>query len=301
MRMRWLSNYFLILFLFAVALMIVGCGGSGGKNNPVNIPPISSPSGDGGNENSNNIIPDTPQEVSIDRDKTEYGLFNDHFPTFLSHLFGGSFNTPSGKVNFPFAKVTVKNDSNISGYNLRLEVSIPNYSETAAEVFDIDPYQTREFDITPAFKQTLYSLNEEKACNIHLKLSDFQGRILDEWDKPITLLSKNDMVWGIMENDNQVDLTPFVTVFVTLHDEQVQQAIAAAKEKMFNNSLVGYQNMSRSDLEIYDSGSGGGNQGYEYDKFYASQGEKISIRIDSIDTLGNTTLDQTFRTLCGSL
>lgn len=195
----------------------------------------------GGGGNSSSSAP--PLQVTIDRSMTEYSLLGDNFPTFLSHLFGKSFTTDEGTINLPFAEVTIKNDSDISGYDLRLEVSIPEYSIPSAEVFDIGPHQTRQINITPDLtEQALFSLNEEEACNIHLKVSDFQGRVLDEWDKPINLLSKNDMVHSIVQEGEELDFTPFVAVFVTPRSEKVKLTVAAAKNySSLSKEFMGYQ------------------------------------------------------------
>lgn len=187
-------------------------------------------------------------------------LDGDKFPAFYAHLLGADFNkswnnyregnAAAAQQMFldpavmpqanDFASVTLQNDGTEDAAGVRVEVGVEGYASPAVQTVKVPAGKAVTVALTPAFNDKIYGLQEQTPANVDVKVTDGQGKPVFEKTKRVTLLSKDDMVWGI---DSDYDLAFGVATFVTPHDSQkaIDRLLSAAAEKAPGRALGGYQ------------------------------------------------------------
>ena len=119
-----------------------------------------------------------------------------------------------------------------------LEVTVSSeirgYTDKAINTEQIVPGGAKTIFQTPLFKPgVLDTLTELKTANLHYKvtyLEDGEEIIWDEQTIPVELYAKDTMVWGVMVEDEYIDLQPLIAAWVTPHAREVDELVRAAAE-----------------------------------------------------------------------
>ena len=137
------------------------------------------------------------------------------------------------KLDVPLLDYSITNNG-IDVLDVTFSSKISGYTDMVINTEQIEPGETKIISQTPLFKPgVLNTLTETQTVNLYYKVtySDYDGEtVLDEETIPIELYAKDTMLWGIVEDGEYVDLSPFIVAWVTPHAVEVDELIRIAAE-----------------------------------------------------------------------
>ena len=148
-------------------------------------------------------------------------------------------------------EISLYNESDAT-QQVRVEVEIPQYAEPAIKTVELPPFRKEIVGLTPAFNDSIFSVNEQKPWHIHIKISKLDGNLIFEKTEEILILSRNDMMWTCDELGGEwLILAPLIAVFVTPRDKKglVQDLVNKAAQFAPNTGMIGYQ---RKQKKVWD-------------------------------------------------
>lgn len=137
------------------------------------------------------------------------------------------------KLDDSLMKFEVTNDG-ADVLEVTVSSEISGYTDKAINTEQIAPGETNTILQTPLLKPgVLDTLTELKTANLHYKvtyLEDGEEMTWDEQTIPVELYAKDTMVWGVMVEDEYVDLKPLIAAWVTPHAREVDELVRVAAE-----------------------------------------------------------------------
>jgi hypothetical protein len=150
---------------------------------------------------------------------------------------------PNLKITFVDFEITNNGDK---AARLSVESDLQGYSEKAFDTVDIGPHATVTVSQTPLLIPG--SLPKEIAnTNLHYRISDGSGAVIQEQTLPVKLYAMDTMLWAIEEGDEWTDTSMFIAAFVTPHAPEIDDLVRKAAEYHPDTSMQGYQCGSCSD------------------------------------------------------
>jgi len=203
----------------------------------------------------------------------KYALFpGDVFPTFISHLFGGSV------LPIPFAKAVVANDGT-SQAAVSVASELVGYGQASVEQETIASGETIEVTTTPSLDyESLFKINSPIPGNAKTTVN-VGGEVIWEETKALTFASKNTMFWAIIQDGVLMSLRQFLCVFVTPHDKAktIDKLLSNASLKMPTGSIGGYQEAQAPQVTL-NVGLGE----HEYEQLFLLPGNEIVGELTSV-------------------
>ena len=137
------------------------------------------------------------------------------------------------KLDDPLIEFDVTNDG-ADVLEVTVSSEISGYTDKAINLEQIAPGETNTILQTPLFKPgVLDTLTELKTANLHYKvtyLEDGEEMTWDEQTIPVELYAKDTMIWGVMVEDEYVNLQPLIAAWVTPHAREVDELVRVAAE-----------------------------------------------------------------------
>ena len=134
-----------------------------------------------------------------------------------------------------------------TGLDFQLQARLQSVSDWVSKTYNIAPNRIDRIYLTlPLSQEKLFS-HEEKTLSfdIKCKYGDPNGKELEISDsKPVRILAKDDMIWGIEREGKTEDLSHFIAAWVMPRDPKVQELVhkvAEDEEAKSIGGLVGYQ------------------------------------------------------------
>ena len=148
--------------------------------------------------------------------------------------------------SYNFCKVTLENQGDIS-INCIVEVGVPDYALSSKSILKLEVGKMETIELTPKFKDSLFTVTEQRPWEAYIKVTDMEGKILLERTKDILILSRNDMVWNL---NSGFDMAPLITTFVTPHDKMgyINKVLRLAADRTPFRRMVGYQPLDPNKL-----------------------------------------------------
>jgi hypothetical protein len=150
---------------------------------------------------------------------------------------------PNLKITFVDFEITNNGDK---AARVSVESDLQGYSEKAFDTVDIGPHATVTVSQTPLLIPG--SLPKEIAnTNLHYRISDGSGAVIQEQTLPVKLYAMDTMLWAIEEGDEWTDTSFFIAAFVTPHAPEIDDLVRKAAEYHPDSSMQGYQCSGCSD------------------------------------------------------
>ena len=163
--------------------------------------------------------------------RIEVGLAGEVFPAFANYA---SLQRPEDR-RWGTIAVTITN-STAAPLRNRLTVKVPGWSDEEIQIAEMGAGERRTFLFAPTFLSRFFKNNEIAAATALVTASDMAGRQIFTGTAPVRLRAVGDMFWG-----TDFKYAPFIASWVTPHDPQVEQILAAAKNYMPGRRLPGYE------------------------------------------------------------
>jgi hypothetical protein len=150
---------------------------------------------------------------------------------------------PNLKITFVDFEITNNGDK---AARVSVESDLQGYSEKAFDTVDIGPHATVTVSQTPLLMPG--SLPQEIAnTNLHYRISDSSGAVIQEQTLPVKLYARDTMLWAIREGEEWTDTSIFIAAFVTPHVSEIDDLVRKAAEYHPESSMQGYQCSECSD------------------------------------------------------
>jgi len=152
--------------------------------------------------------------------------------------------TPAIYTQMPNLKITfvdyeITNNGNTAA-RISVESDLQGYSEKAFDTVDIAPHATVTVGQTPLLKPE--SIPQEIAnTNLHYRISDASGAVLQEQTIPVKMYARDTMLWAIQEGEDWTDTSVFIAAFVTPHAPEIDDLVRKAANYHAEESMQGYQ------------------------------------------------------------
>ena len=177
------------------------------------------------------VVRDTPARRILPTYRIDVGLDGEVFPAFANYA---SLQRPEDR-RWGTIAVTITNSSDVALRN-RLTVKVPGWSDEEIQIAEMAAGQQRTFLFAPTFLTRFFKNNEIAAATALVTATDMGGRQIFTGTAPVRLRAVGDMFWG-----TNFKYAPFIASWVTPHDPEVEQILAAAKEYMPGRRLPGYE------------------------------------------------------------
>jgi hypothetical protein len=162
----------------------------------------------------------TSGDSPLDNIEYEINVY-DLVPT-IYHLYGSYFE------DVVMARLT---NHNPNAVKLRVEASVPNYTEVAVETVALEPGETIEIrQNPPLLPEALDMLHGRKNASLHVQidyLKEGEQRLIYEGTQPLTVYSRDDFPWEIPGYYNG---TIFLATMVTPNDPAMDGLLRAAAD-----------------------------------------------------------------------
>ena len=209
-----------------------------GATRPVDAPP----------ETSGQLTGYSPKQMASSAspiDNIEYEIEQFDLVPVIYHLYGTYFNN--------LVVVTLTNRNNQPA-RLRVETTIPNYTETAVDTLTLAPGETIEVaqnpPLTPAALELLYS---QKNVEVHVQvdyLKEGEQRLVYEGTAPLTIYSRGDFPWNLPGYYNG---TVFLASLVMPNDPALDELMRVAADYMPSGTISqGYGDELDSDHSVWE-------------------------------------------------
>src|SRR3954469_7955536 len=163
--------------------------------------------------------------------RIEVGLEGEVFPAFANYA---SLQRPEER-RWGTIAVTITNSTDTALRN-RITVKVPGWSDEEIQIAEMGAGERRTFLFAPTFLTRFFRNHEIAAATALVTATDMGGRQIFTGTAPVRLRAVGDMFWG-----TNFKYAPFIASWVTPHDPQVEQILAAAKEYMPGRRLPGYE------------------------------------------------------------
>ena len=182
--------------------------------------------------------------VTIDNIEIEEVAYNAIVP-MIYHLYGPYFD------DLAAATLANHNDMPVS---VRVEASVPSYTEIAVETHVIQPGETIKVTLNPPLSPDAFTLlNEKRDATLHLLieyLKEGERRLISEDTFPILIYASRDFPWGIPGFHAGV---PFLAAMVTPNDPAVLDLLRVAADYHPSGIIVsGYDDETDSEWKVYN-------------------------------------------------
>jgi len=168
--------------------------------------------------------------------------YPDRIPSGVYHIF------PKLDVSLIDFEVT-NNGADVVEVAVSSEIN--GYTDEAINREQIAPGETTTIEQTPLFKPgVLDTLTETRSANLHYKVTYLENgkeTTHDEQTILVDLYAKDTMVWGVVEEGEYIDLSFFITAWVTPHVREVDELIRLAAEYHPQGTMKGYQGAETQD------------------------------------------------------
>lgn len=157
-------------------------------------------------------------------------LIRNNFLTCAAHMCGSAAQV-DGRPMSDLVVLNLKNEggSSLEGLNVRAELT--GFSTAAIDTVTIAPGESAEIKLTPTLADDLMKLVEQRPGSIHITITQSNGTVLFEKTRPLTLLSRNDIIWRSPS---------LVGVFITPNDRRIDELVSYAAEKITRRTISGY-------------------------------------------------------------
>jgi hypothetical protein len=175
----------------------------------------------------------------------EFEVKNSDLVPVIYHLYGKYFDS---------LVITTLTNRNAEPVKVRVESSIPSYTQAAVDTLTLAPGETAEVDqnppLTPAALDMLHGM---KGVDVHVQidyLKEGEKRLIYEGTAPVTIYSRDDFPWNIPGYHNG---TIFLATMVMPNDPSLDELMRVAADNMPSGTItIGYGDEEDSDHSVWD-------------------------------------------------
>lgn len=142
-------------------------------------------------------------------------------------------------LDITFIDFTITNPTD-TAKTVIVESEIPGYTEKSISTVEVPAHGNITIGQTPSLRTSAIPV-ERTSASLHYKVALADGTRITEQSDTVTIYPKDTMIWGVEEDGEWIDMTPYVAAWVTPHEPAIDTLVRKAAEYHPEKAMTGYQ------------------------------------------------------------